>query len=326
MPNISAEKYFRMLLTQAAKEQGFDQIGFAPAAVLEQEGHEFAQFLAEGRHGGMQWLERDPQKRSDPSLLLPGARTVMAVGANYYSDRLPETETNRIARYARGRDYHNFLPKRLKKAVRQVQEKFPIIQAKVCVDTSPILEKPWAQRAGLGWQGKHTHLVSRTHGSWLLLGLVILNVEVEYDAPHPDVCGNCNACVEACPTGALTPHKMDATKCISNWTIEHRGPFPENAPDLSGWIHGCDLCLQACPWNKFSIATTWADFEPRYAGLTDEELADGEALATRLPGTPLARPGVAGLQRNARLKPVAGRPEPVVGRRTADGGAEKDQN
>lgn len=291
----------RNTLIEAAREQGFEQIGFTPVAVLEKEKVDLATWLREGRHGGMQWMEREPEKRTDPRLLFPDTKTVMVVGANYFSGELPEAETNRIARYARGRDYHNMLPKRLKKAVRKVQESFPELQAKVCVDTSPILEKPWAQRAGLGWQGKHTHLVSRSYGSWLILGVVLLNQEVEPDLPHADVCGSCNACVEACPTGALSEHQMDATKCISYWSIEHRGAFPAEAPALNGWVHGCDICIQACPWNKFEVATQWADFKPRRTGLPTELLEDPVKLAELLPGTPLARPGVAGLRRNAGL-------------------------
>lgn len=289
----------RETLIESVKAEGFDTVGFTPVAVLEQEGHDLAAWLAQGRHASMAWMEREPEKRSDPRLLFAEARTVMVVGANYFDDSLPESPTNRIARYARGRDYHNMLPKRLKRAVRKTAELFPGLEAKVCVDTSPIMEKPWAQRAGLGWQGKHTHLVSRTFGSWLLLGLALLNQDVEPDLPHADVCGSCNACVEACPTGALEPHRMDARRCISHATIEQRGDFPADAPPLEGWVHGCDLCLQACPWNKFSLATQWADFKPRRTGLSDELLANPETLAEILPGTPLARPGVAGLRRNA---------------------------
>jgi epoxyqueuosine reductase len=292
----------RNTLIQAAREQGFEQIGFTPVGVLEKEKEDLAAWLREGRNGAMQWMEREPEKRTDPRLLFAETKTVMVVGANYFSRELPEAQINRIARYARGRDYHNMLPKRLKKVVRKAQELFPGLQAKICVDTSPIMEKPWAQRAGLGWQGKHTHLVSRSHGSWLILGIALLNQDVEPDLPHPDLCGSCNACVEACPTGALTEHKMDATKCISYWSIEHRGAFPANAPGLHGWAHGCDLCIQACPWNKFSVATQWADFKPRWSGLPMELLEDKEALAPLLPGTPLARPGVAGLRRNAGIK------------------------
>ncbi len=304
MPNISGEKLFRLLLTQAARAEGFDTVGFAPAAVLDRERAAFARWLADDRHGGMAWMARDPEKRTDPRLLFDDARTVMVVGANYFSDAVPEVDERRVARYARGRDYHNVLPKRLRKVVRRVQAEFPVVQAKICVDTSPILEKPWAQRAGLGWQGKHTNLVSRGFGSWLLLGIALLNVEVEPDPPHPDLCGTCTACLEACPTGALDPEepwRLDARKCISYWTIEHRGPFPPEAPPLHGWAHGCDLCLEACPWTKFSRLSAWADFAPRYSGLDPDLLENPDRLAPMLPGTPLARPGIAGLQRNAGL-------------------------
>jgi epoxyqueuosine reductase len=294
----------RNRLIELAKEQGFDQVGFAPVAVLEKEREDLRQYLSEGRHGAMAWMEREPEKRTDPRLLFRDTQTVMAVGANYFNAALPEATENRIARYARGRDYHNFLPKRLRKVIRAAAAEFPGLEAKVCVDTSPILEKPWAQRAGLGWQGKHTHVVSRTHGNWLILGLALLNVEVESDLPHPDLCGTCNRCVEACPTGALEPHRMDARKCISYLTIEQRGPFPEDTPELAGWAHGCDLCLQACPWNRFEVATHWADFTPRRASLSEEFLADDETMQRELPGTPLARPGIAGLRRNAAWKPT----------------------
>lgn len=296
----------RNRLIELAREQGFDQVGFTPVAELVKEKEDLRVYLAEGRHGAMQWMEREPEKRTDPRLIFRETKTVMAVGANYFSAALPEGEAAKIARYARGRDYHNFLPKRLRKLVKAAQAEFPGLEAKVTVDTSPILEKPWAQRAGLGWQGKHTHIVSREHGNWLLLGLVLLNVEVEADLPHPDLCGTCNRCVEACPTGALEPHRMDARKCISYLTIEHRGEFPEGTPELHGWAHGCDICLQVCPWNRFEVATHWADFTPRRTYLTQEFLADDAALQEALPGTPLARPGIAGLRRNASWKAKQG--------------------
>ncbi len=297
-----------MVLAHAARQHGFETVGFAPVAVLEQERAHLTEWLADGRHGNMEWMTREPEKRTDPRLLFADARTVMVVGANYFSDALPEADDKRVARYARARDYHNVLPKRLRKTLADARREFPELEGKICVDTSPILEKPWAQRAGLGWQGKHTHLVSRSYGSWLILGLVLLNIEVEYDAPQPDLCGTCTACVDACPTGAIAPHRMDARKCISYWTIEHRNEFPPDAPDLNGWIHGCDLCLEACPWNRFSVATQWADFMPRYAGLTGAQLADDAQMDALLPGTPLNRPKTVGLRRNAAWKPKTGSP------------------
>jgi epoxyqueuosine reductase len=289
----------RETLITCCKSYGFDAVGFTPYDVLVKEREDLAAYLAAGRHASMEWLAREPEKRTDPRLLFRDTQTVMVVGANYFSAALPESEQNRIARYARGRDYHNMLPKRLKKALREAQAHFPALEAKVCVDTSPILEKPWAQRAGLGWQGKHTHLVSREFGSWLILGVVLLNQAVEPDLPHADACGACTACVDACPTGAISPHRMDAGKCISYLTIEHRGELPAGT-NLHGWVHGCDLCLEACPWNKFSVATHWADFAPRRTGLDAATLADDAALAEILPGTPLARPKIEGLRRNAK--------------------------
>lgn len=293
----------RNALIAACREQGFDAVGFTPYDLLRAEAADLAAYLAEGRHDTMAWMTREPEKRTDPRLLFHDTQTIMAVGANYFRMDLPEAAERRIARYARGRDYHNFLPKRLRKAIRAVQAEYPELQAKICVDTSPILEKPWAQRAGLGWQGKHTHLVSREFGSWLLLGVVLLNLDVEPDLPHADLCGTCTACVDACPTGALDPHRIDARKCISYLTIETRGPFPAGTPDLHGWAHGCDLCLEACPWNKFSVASHWADFTPRRTSVEPELLEDDERLAKELPGTPLARPGRDGLRRNVAYKP-----------------------
>lgn len=277
-----------------ARAHGFDAVGFATAAPLEKEAADLLGWLDEGRHAGMEWMAREPDKRCDPTQLLADVRTVMVLGVNYYTNELPEAKERRIARYARGRDYHNVLKKRLRKMIRAFEAAVPGLRAKTCVDTSPILEKPWAQRAGLGWQGKHTHLVSRRYGNWLLLAVVLLNVEVAPDLPHPDLCGTCTACIEACPTGALGPHKLDARRCISYWTIEHRGPFPTDAPPLHGWAHGCDLCLEACPWNRFSLATHWAEFRPRYTALPEGFEANPELFV----GTALSRPGIAGLLRN----------------------------
>ncbi len=291
----------RSFLTARAEEQGFDAVGFAPVAVLGTQGAYFQRWLAEGRHAAMDWLAREPEKRSDPRRLLDEAQTVMVVGANYFSDAQPESEENRIARYARARDYHNVLPKRLRKVMRAAQALDPGLRFKVCVDTSPLMEKPWAQRAGLGWQGKHTNLVSRQFGSWLLLGAVLLHREVPFDEPQVDHCGSCTACLDACPTGALTPYELDANRCISYWTIEHRGPFPQGAPPLHDWVHGCDICLEACPWNRFERETEWEAFAPRRSALEKAMLETPETLVQILPGTPLARPGVRGLRRNAGL-------------------------
>ncbi|MHB1844281.1 MAG: tRNA epoxyqueuosine(34) reductase QueG [Deltaproteobacteria bacterium] len=287
-------------LKAEARAVGFDLCGIARAEPLD--GSELTAFLAEGREADMAYLRRRVDERLDPGVLLPGARSVVALAVNYYRD----DARPRIARYAQGRDYHLFLQRRLRKLRRRILALRPGAKVHPSTDTSPVWEKVWAQRAGLGWVGKNGLLITPEHGSWVLLATLVTDVELAPDAPHEGRCGGCQACLPACPTGALLgAGRLDARRCLSYWTIETRGPIPEALrPAAADWTFGCDACQDACPWNRSPAAAALEDFAPwpltqlrcsELASLTRERF-DGLAQ-----GTPLRRAGFDGLRRSALI-------------------------
>jgi epoxyqueuosine reductase len=219
----------------------------------------YKEWMAEGRAGEMAWLTRDPERRADPRNVLPGARSIIVAGLNYWQPQ-PKGR-GRIARYALGEDYHYVLLEKLETLAREISTA-PDALAKVYVDTGPVLEKPLAERAGLGWQGKSTMLINTKLGPWLLLGEIITTLDLAPDAPERDHCGSCSRCITACPTGAITtPYQMDARRCIAYLTIELKGSIPEDLRPLIGdRVYGCDECLEVCPWNRFAQTTREARF------------------------------------------------------------------
>ena len=219
----------------------------------------YQEWMAEGRAGEMAWLARDPERRTDPRNVLPGARSIIVAGLNYWQPQ-PKGR-GRIARYALGEDYHYVLLEKLEMLARDISTG-PESLAKVYVDTGPVLEKPLAERAGLGWQGKSTMLINTKLGPWLLLGEIITTLELPPDQPERDHCGTCSRCITACPTGAITaPYQMDARRCIAYLTIELKGSIPEELRPLIGdRVYGCDECLEVCPWNRFAQTTREARF------------------------------------------------------------------
>jgi epoxyqueuosine reductase len=258
---------------------GFDAVGFTEARLAEQARAGLGEFIARGYHGDMGWLAGTAARRGDPRALWPEARTVVVLGISY----APEEDPLALARapdrgvvsvYARGRDYHDTLKRRLKTLAHWIDEQWPGA-LKLFVDTAPVMEKPLAQRAGLGWQGKHTNVVSRQFGSWLFLGEIYLSLELEPAAAESDHCGSCRRCLDACPTAAFpAPYQLDARRCISYLTIEHKGMIPvELRPAIGNRIFGCDDCLAVCPWNKFAQAAREPDFKPRDE-LTASRLAE----------------------------------------------------
>jgi epoxyqueuosine reductase len=256
-------------IRQQALALGFDAVGFAPADLAPRIRGDLAQFLAEGRHGEMAWLVEKADRRGDPQVLWPEARSVIALGLNYGPENDPfdfqaRPESGNISVYARHRDYHDTVKKKLKALGRWIGDRYHC-GIKVFVDTAPVMEKPLAQLAGLGWQGKHTNLVSRDFGSWLFLGEVFTTLDIPTEAPEIDHCGSCQRCLDICPTQAFTaPYQIDARRCISYLTIEHKGPIAhELRPLIANRIYGCDDCLAVCPWNKYAQATDQADFKPR---------------------------------------------------------------
>ena len=243
-------------------------VGFAPAVAAESDRMNLARFLSTGRHGDMAWMAETFDRRADPKVLWPEARSVIVLGANYGPAEDPLASVGHRARgtisvYARNRDYHDVVKKRTRQLARGIAETWAC-DVKIFVDTAPVMEKPLAARAGIGWQGKHTNLVSRRFGSWLFLAEVFTTLDLPPDAPEADLCGNCNRCREACPTDALAePYRMDATRCIAYQTIENKGPIPEDLrPALGNRIYGCDDCLAVCPWNKFASPTREEAFPP----------------------------------------------------------------
>ncbi|HEV2763976.1 MAG TPA: tRNA epoxyqueuosine(34) reductase QueG [Pyrinomonadaceae bacterium] len=304
-------------LRERALAEGFHAVGVVPADALVAERARLEEWLRRGFHAEMLWMERDPSRRTDPRELLPGARSVVCVALNYYTPHEHADSAGKISRYAWGDDYHDVLGEKLSALLAWVKEQRPGAEGKVCCDAQPMMDKAWAARAGLGWIGKHTNLITRTHGSWVFLGELVLNVELEYDRPNgEDHCGTCTLCLEACPTGALVePYVLDSSRCISYATIElRRDELPaEVAPNLEGWLYGCDICQEVCPWNRFEQPTSEPRFEPR-GGETTADLQEvlrltPETYAARFRRSPVKRAKLAGLQRNARAL-LADAPDP----------------
>lgn len=292
------------------EELGFDLVGFAPAGRMEQEGVRYEEWLARGFHGSMEWMERNVERRVDIREILPSAQSVIVVARNYYTPHVhPETtEHAKISRYAWGRDYHNILPKKLKALHRFLQTLNPAAESRWYVDTGPVLEKQWAVRAGLGWMGKHTNVITRSHGSWVFLGVLISSLDFDYTPSIPDFCGSCTRCIDACPTDAIiAPYQLDGTRCISYITIEQK-PKEELAPELGAsmenWAFGCDICQDVCPWNRFQQNTDEVAFQPREGvlDLTIAQLRDmsDEEFQSRFQGSPVRRATAEGMRRNAR--------------------------
>ena len=294
-------------LSTFAAECGIDRIGVAQANALAKESTKLNEWLVRGYHGEMLWMAREPEKRTDPKLIFPEAKTVLVAAVNYFTPHKHE-EAGKISRYAWGDDYHDVVKEKLRNLLSRLQAEDPSIEGKVCVDTTPISEKAWAVRAGLGWIGKHSNVITKELGSWVFLGEILLNVEVtggiEIVADH---CGTGTACIDACPTDAIvTPYVVDSRKCISYATIELRDETlpTEVAANLNGWLYGCDICQDVCPWNRFEKPAGEARFEPRNGetSLAPQTAADmdHEQYVARFRKSAIKRTKLGGLKRNAR--------------------------
>jgi epoxyqueuosine reductase len=322
----------REAIRERALASGFDAVGFAEAHLDAEARAGLGEYIARGYHGDMGWLAGTAARRGDPQALWPEARTVVVLGVNYAPEDDPLALAQRpdcgvVSVYARGRDYHDTLKRRLKALAHWIEGCWPGA-LRLFVDTAPVMEKPLAERAGLGWQGKHTNLVSRQFGSWLFLGEIYLSLELEPDAAERDHCGSCRRCLDVCPTAAFpAPHRLDARRCISYLTIEHKGMIPlELRPLIGNRIYGCDDCLAVCPWNKFARAATEPDFLPR-AELTAPRLVelaalDDAAFRKMFAGSPIKRTGRDRFVRNVLIaigNATAGAPELIeVARRCLD--------
>ena len=292
-----------------AQAHGFTKTGFAKAQTLPVVANQLKTWLATGQQGNMEWMTNRASERADIHTYHPTVRTVVSLAMNYYVPR-PASEPGvpQWSNYAWGSDYHKLIKKRLKAILGALVEQFPGVGGIGCVDTSPVMEKAWAQQAGIGWQGKNTLLISRDHGSYLFLAELLLDVELEPDDPYTDdLCGSCRACLDACPTKALIDaNHLDARKCISYLNIEHTGEFDSaQSAMLVNWLYGCDICQQVCPWNiRFARDCGKQTFQPRehftsytlerWAGLTWDE------WDILFRNSPARHTGLARLQRNAR--------------------------
>ncbi len=293
-----------------ARALGFDKAGVVAATALTEEGAKLREWLARSFHGQMAYMARNPEQRSDPRLLLPSAKSVVCVAINYFrpEQHADDPGVGKISRYAWGDDYHDVLRDKLKALLEWIREREPEVEGKVCVDTSPMMDKAWAARAGLGWIGKHTNLITKEFGSWVFLGELLLSIELDYDSLiEADHCGKCVACIDACPTGAIiAPYQLDATRCISYGTIELReAELPEPIrSNLENWVFGCDICQDVCPWSRFSKQTEEERFAPR-EGLVEPKLEEligmsQEEFSARFRKSAIKRAKLAGLQRNAK--------------------------
>ena len=297
-------------LRARAKSLGFDAFGIASAGTRPELRQKLEAALARGWHGDMDWLADTAERRSSPTALWEDARSVIMLGVNYGPDRDPleilsHKDRGAISVYARNRDYHDVIKGRLKEIAGLIRRRGP--EAKVFVDTAPVMEKPLAEAAGLGWQGKHTVLVSKQFGSWLFLGAIFTSAELPVDAPHEESCGSCTRCLDICPTQAFpAPFQLDARRCLSYLNIEHRGPIPlEFRAAMGNRIYGCDDCLAVCPWNKFASAARdiklMARDDLNAPSLADLAALDDAGFRALFAGSPIKRIGHARFLRNVLI-------------------------
>ncbi|URW74811.1 tRNA epoxyqueuosine(34) reductase QueG [Sphingomonas donggukensis] len=310
---VHEDKTLAAQLKEKAAELGFAAVGIARADAAPASAARLREWLDEGAHGSMIWMEERAHHRESPSGLWPDVKSVIALGMSYAPGIDPLAladvgDRGRVSVYAQGSDYHDVVKRALKALARWLVAAAPGADVKVFVDTAPVMEKPLAEAAGLGWQGKHTNLVSRDHGSWLFLGAIYTTLDLAVDAPGRDTCGSCEACQRACPTDAFpAPYRLDARRCISYLTIEHKGPIPhEFRAAIGNRIYGCDDCLSVCPWNKFAAAAAAnRAFQPRSElmapRLADLLALDDAAFREVFAGSPIKRIGRHRMVRNCLI-------------------------
>ena len=290
-----------------ATEIGFEKIGITKATATNDEKVRLEKWIKDNHNGSMSWIEKRKDERGNIFNYFKEDKSVISIGVNYYSgyDQDQIKSNSKFSNYAWGEDYHDIIKSKLYTLLNDITANYPDIKGIACVDTSPIMEKVWAQRAGIGWQGKHTNLITRDYGSWLFLGELLLDVELDYDDEFiDDLCGSCTACIDACPTYALGEYEIYAEKCISYLTIEHRGEFGQNT-ELHDWIYGCDICQEVCPWNqKFSQITNEKKFYPKEEILSwqdaDWENISENAFRKIFKGSAVKRTKHNGLARNIK--------------------------
>ena len=292
------------LIKAEAKRLGFLSCGISRAGFLEEEAPRLERWLKAGMHGEMGWMENHFDKRLDPTLLVPGAKSVVSLLLNYYPEEQQPESTYRVSKYADGEDYHRVIKDRLRELLHVIRTEIGEVEGRAFVDSAPVLDKAWAARSGLGWMGKHSNLLTKEVGSYYFIAELILDLELPPDAPVTDHCGTCTACIDACPTQAITePYVVDGSKCISYYTIELKSEIPASASgQWADWIFGCDICQDVCPWNRFATPHS----EPRFNAhpeLLEMTRADWEELTEEVfrqvfPKSAVKRTKFSGLKRN----------------------------
>jgi len=311
---LTKSQHTRLIKTEAAR-LGFISCGISKAGFLEEEAPLLEQWLNQGKHGKMSYMENHFDKRLDPTKLVPGAKSVISLLLNYYPIGITDKEDKKdyaedsgykISKYAHGKDYHLVIKEKLKEFYQFVNDEIGEVNGRVFVDSAPVMDKAWAKKSGLGWMGKNTNIISPKEGSFFFIAELIVDLELEYDHEINDYCGTCTRCIDACPTDALIePYKIDASKCISYFTIELKENIPaEYHSKLGNWIFGCDICQDVCPWNRFSKPHNEPEFNP-LNGLLEMSNRDWEEMTEDVfiklfKDSPLKRPGFEGIKRNIR--------------------------
>jgi epoxyqueuosine reductase len=305
---MSQKANYTSLIKQKAKELGFDFCGISRAEFLEQEAPRLEQWLHKAMQGEMSYMANHFDKRLDPRLLVEGAKSVISVLLNYFPKQdLAQEDNFKISKYAYGTDYHFVLKEKLRKLIKYIQEHIGEVHGRAFVDSAPVMDKVWAQKSGLGWVGKHSNLINKQMGSFFFIGELILDLELEYDAPTKDYCGTCTRCIDACPTEAIVnPYVVDGSKCISYFTIELKNEIPkEMQGKFENWIFGCDICQDVCPWNRFAKPHHTPEFEPHpnLAQMTKKEWIEitEEVFQTIFRKSAVKRTKLKGLQRNIKF-------------------------
>ncbi len=293
------------LIKKKAKELGFHKVGITKAKRTPKEKNKLNSWLENDKHASMHWMVKRKEERGNIHNYFQDAKSIISVGLNYYTgfEQKDINSKYKFSNYAWGEDYHIILKEKLYQLFQWIKESEEGIKGVVCSDTSPVMEKVWAQRAGMGWIGKHTNLITKDYGSWIFLGELILDLKLKYDLSfEEDLCGTCTACIDSCPTNALEEYQINSGKCISYLNIEHRGDFSDDK-NLHGWIYGCDICQNVCPWNsKFSQNTEEGKFKPKKEILDwnnqDWQNLDEKTFRETFKGSSVKRTKFIGLKRN----------------------------
>lgn len=294
------------MIKQEALRLGFMSCGIAKAEFLEEEAPRLEKWLKNNHHGEMSYMENYFDKRLDPRLLVDGAKSIVSLTLNYYSEEKQlDKNAPKISKYAYGMDYHSVIKSKLQELMHFIRENIGEVDGRCFVDSAPVMDKAWAQKAGLGWQGKNSNLISKQVGSFFFLAELIIDLDLAYDTPFPtDHCGSCTRCIDACPTDAIVaPYKVDGSKCISYLTIELKNEIPtEFKGKMDNWMFGCDICQDVCPWNRFATVHNEENFKPKeeLLGLSKSELVDltEEVFKKVFKNSPVKRTKFAGLKRN----------------------------